>query len=138
MIYGMTGYGRAQGACTLGAWTWEVRSVNGKSVDARISVPPGCEPVEFEARKRFRDRFSRGNFQAQLRIARDPSASAGALDTRQMGRLVRQVRKWRPGSTVIPDPAALLSIPGVVKESRATPTLDETVMSALLAGLDVA
>jgi uncharacterized protein (TIGR00255 family) len=138
MIYGMTGYGRAQGASSAGAWTWEVRSVNGKSVDARVSVPPGFEAVEFEARKKLRDRFSRGSFQAQLRIARDPSAGAGGVDARTLSRLARTARRWRPASTGPLDPAALLSAPGVLREVRAVALLDEAGLAVLMAGLDAA
>ena len=38
MIRGMTGFGRAQGQAAWGAWVWEARSVNGKSV-VRALVP---------------------------------------------------------------------------------------------------
>ena len=68
MIRGMTGFGRAQGQGAWGAWVWEARSVNGKSVDLRTNFPPGCEAVDFEARRRVKDRFARGSFQLQLRI----------------------------------------------------------------------
>ena len=67
MIRGMTGFGRAQGQAPWGAWVWEARSVNGKSVDLRTNFPPGCEPVDFEARRRVKERFQRGSFQLQLK-----------------------------------------------------------------------
>ena len=54
MIRGMTGFGRAQGQAPWGVWVWEVRSVNGKSVDLRTNFPPGCEAVDFEARRRVK------------------------------------------------------------------------------------
>jgi uncharacterized protein (TIGR00255 family) len=133
MIHGMTGYGRAQGECSAGAWTWEVRSVNGKSVDARVSVPPGFEAAEFEARRKFRDRFSRGSFQAQLRIAREAASAGAAVDTRLFMRLQRLARRHggaRPGE--------LLAAPGVVREVRATAQIDEDVVAALMAGLEAA
>lgn len=60
MIRGMTGFGRAQGQAAWGVWVWEARSVNGKSVDLRTNFPPGCEAVDFEARRRVKDRFQRG------------------------------------------------------------------------------
>ena len=61
MIRGMTGFGRAQGQAPWGVWVWEARSVNGKSVDIRTNYPPGCDAIDFEARKRVKDRFQRGS-----------------------------------------------------------------------------
>jgi len=60
----------------VGAWAWEARSVNGKSVDLRTNFPPGCEAVDFEARRRVKERFQRGSFQLQLKVdwTRDPGS----------------------------------------------------------------
>ena len=103
MIRGMTGFGRSQGQAAWGAWVWEARSVNGKSVDLRTNFPPGCEAVDFEARRRVKDRFSRGSFQLQLKIDWTKDAGATAIDTRELARLARLSRHWsRSGSGVQP------------------------------------
>src|SRR5690606_13678602 len=94
MSRGMTGFGRAQGQAAWGAWVWEARSVNGKSVDLRTNFPPGCEAVDFEARRRVKDRFARGSFQLQLRIDWTKDAAATAIDTRELARLARLSRQW--------------------------------------------
>lgn len=141
MIRGMTGFGRAQGQAAWGAWVWEARSVNGKSVDLRTNFPPGCEAVDFEARRRVKDRFARGSFQLQLRIDWTKDAAATAIDTRELARLARLSRHWaRGGSGVAPASFdGLLNAAGVTKgASRTSTTVDEATQKELLAGLDQA
>jgi uncharacterized protein (TIGR00255 family) len=139
MIRGMTGFGRAQGQAPWGVWVWEVRSVNGKSVDLRTNFPPGCEAVDFEARRRVKERFQRGSFQLQLKIdwTKDPGASA--IDTRELARLARLSRYWAK-SGVAPARfdglvAAVTALKGV---SRTGSSVDEAIAKELLTGLDKA
>ena len=139
MIRGMTGFGRAQGQAPWGVWVWEARSVNGKSVDIRTNYPPGCDAIDFEARKRVKDRFQRGSFQLQLRIdwTRDPGASA--IDTRELARLARLSRHWTKSGLAPARFDGLLGAPGVVKgASRTGSSVDDLVAKDLLAGLDAA
>lgn len=140
MIRGMTGFGRAQGVAAWGAWSWEARSVNGKTVDLRTNFPPGCEAVDFEARRRVKERFQRGSFQLQLKIdwTKDPGASA--IDTRELARLARLSRQWSKAGGVAPARFdGLLGTVGVMKgASRAGGGVDEAVAKELLAGLDKA
>lgn len=141
MIRGMTGFGRAQGQAAWGAWVWEARSVNGKSVDLRTNFPPGCEAVDFEARRRVKDRFARGSFQLQLRIDWTKDAAATAIDTRELARLARLSRHWsRNGSGIAPASFdGLLNAAGVTKgASRTSTAVDEATAKELLAGLDQA
>ncbi len=139
MIRGMTGFGRAQGQAAWGAWSWEARSVNGKSVDLRTNFPPGCEAVDFEARKRVKDRFQRGSFQLQLRIDWTRDAGAVAIDTRELARLARLSRYWSRSGVAPARFDGLLNATGVVKgASRVGTTIDEVVTRELLTGLDQA
>lgn len=139
MIRGMTGFGRAQGQGPWGAWTWEARSVNGKAVDLRTNFPPGCEAVDFEARRRVKDRFSRGSFQLQLKIDWTRDAGAMAIDMRELARLARLSRHWRHSGVAPARLDGLINTPGVVKgAARTGNTIDEAVTKELLAGLDAA
>ena len=123
MIRGMTGFGRAQGQAPWGAWVWEVRSVNGKAVDLRTNFPPGCDAVDFEARKRMKERFQRGSFQLQLKVDWTRDVATTQVDTRELARLVRLSRHW--------------ARPGVIKGvSRTSSSVDEQTAKDLLAGLD--
>lgn len=139
MIRGMTGFGRSQGQAAWGAWAWEVRSVNGKSIDLRTNMPPGCEAVDFEARRRVKDRFQRGSFQLQLRMDIVREGGATSIDTRELARLSRISRNWA-GAHVRPASFAdLINTNGVMRGvSRTGNAVDETIAKELMAGLDQA
>lgn len=137
MIRGMTGFGRAQGQAPWGAWVWEVRSVNGKAVDLRTNFPPGCDAVDFEARKRMKERFQRGSFQLQLKVDWTRDAATTQVDTRELARLVRLSRHWARSGVAPARMDGLLATPGVIKGvSRTGSTVDEQTAKDLLAGLD--
>jgi uncharacterized protein (TIGR00255 family) len=139
MIRGMTGFGRAQGQAPWGAWMWEARSVNGKAVDLRTNVPPGCEAVDFEARRRVKERFQRGSFQLQLKIDWTKDAGATAIDTRELARLARLSRQWSRSGVAAARFDGLVSAPGVMKgAARTGNAVDEGVTKDLLAGLELA
>jgi uncharacterized protein (TIGR00255 family) len=139
MIRGMTGFGRAQGQAPWGAWVWEVRSVNGKAVDLRTNFPPGCDAVDFEARKRMKERFQRGSFQLQLKVDWVRDAAATQVDTRELARLARLSRHWARSGLAPARLDGLLTTPGVLKgASRTGSAVDDQVSKELLAGLDQA
>ena len=66
----MTGFARSQGALGAASWQWEVRSVNGKSLDARLRTPPGSEALDGPARELIGKRLSRGSVSANLNLTR--------------------------------------------------------------------
>lgn len=135
MIRGMTGFGRAHGQASWGAWVWEVRSVNGKAVDLRTSLPFGCEAVEFEARRRVKERFARGSFQLQLKVEWLRDTADIAIDPRGIARLARLSRNWSRAGTGV-QPARLDGILSVLSANRSTARtanpVDETVTRDLL------
>jgi uncharacterized protein (TIGR00255 family) len=135
-IRGMTGFGRAQGEAAFGAWVWETRSVNGKALDARVSVPPGHDAVDFEARRRLRERFSRGSFQLQLRIDVRAQPGAGQMDARLVARLARQSRGWSRAGLEPARLDGLFAVPGVLRDVRRAGGPDEAALAELMAGLD--
>jgi uncharacterized protein (TIGR00255 family) len=139
MIKGMTGFGRAQGTAAWGAWAWEARSVNGKSMDVRMAGPPGFDAVDFEAKKKVRERFARGSIQLQLRVDFTREAGGPAIDTRALNRLARSARSWSAAGLAKPTLDGLLTAPGIVRGgSRTTSAVDEGMAKEILVGLDKA
>lgn len=139
MIRGMTGFGRAQGVAAWGAWAWEARSVNGKSIDVRMASPPGFDAIDFEAKKRVRERFARGSLQLQLRVDFTREAGGPAIDTRALNRLLRAARTWSAAGLARPALDGLLAAPGIVRGgARTASAVDEGMAKELLAGLDQA
>src|SRR5690606_17794723 len=69
-LQSMTGFGRAVADHGGAAIVWELKSVNGKGLEARLRLPPGCERLEQAARQAIQKRFARGNIQAVLTLTR--------------------------------------------------------------------
>lgn len=72
----MTGFARAEGEHAGQRWIWEVRSVNGRSLDFKLRLPPGLEGLEPRARAAAQARFKRGSVQASLSLVREEGAGA--------------------------------------------------------------
>jgi uncharacterized protein (TIGR00255 family) len=66
----MTGFAGAQGEAFGISWVWEVKSVNGRSLDLRLRLGSGFETLEKELREAVSGRFRRGNISASLAVTR--------------------------------------------------------------------
>jgi uncharacterized protein (TIGR00255 family) len=71
----MTGFARAEGEAAGISWIWEIRSVNGRSLDLRLRLAPGFDSLEPQLRSVLAQRFRRGNFSASLAVARTKTAT---------------------------------------------------------------
>ena len=138
----MTGFARVAGEAAWGSWAWEVKSVNGRSLDMRVSVPPGFEALDRYVRKAAGQRFARGNLQAALRIdlsggAETVSVNAAALDAVVRAYENVSARPVSEGNAL----ATLMTIRGVVEAgSQSTRDLagDKSVVELLQAAADEA
>ncbi|MBI2254451.1 MAG: YicC family protein [Proteobacteria bacterium] len=73
----MTGFARTSGAVGDFLWTWELKSVNGRSLDVRCRVPQGFEAMDGLVRQAAAEYLKRGNLSANLTV--DDVASRGRL-----------------------------------------------------------
>jgi uncharacterized protein (TIGR00255 family) len=69
-LQSMTGFSRAAGEHEGAVIAWELKSVNGKTVEARLRLPQGQERLEQPVRQAVQKRFHRGNIQATLTVVR--------------------------------------------------------------------
>jgi uncharacterized protein (TIGR00255 family) len=69
-IASMTGFARAEGAQDGIGWAWELKSVNGKSLDLRLRVPAGYDHLEPALRTSLARRLRRGSVSATLALQR--------------------------------------------------------------------
>ena len=110
----MTGFARVTGEAGWGSWAWEAKSVNGRSLDVRVNLPPGAEALEREVKAQAAARFNRGSLQIALRIDLGVSAEAAVINHDLLAALVEAARQ-ASGATPTPDAvAALMTIKGVV------------------------
>jgi uncharacterized protein (TIGR00255 family) len=69
-ISSMTGFARTEGEAAGISWSWELKSVNGKSLDLRLRLPPGFDGLEVSLRAALGGRLRRGNISANLTVNR--------------------------------------------------------------------
>ena len=67
-VASMTGFARKEGAIAGFAWTWELKSVNGRNLDIRCRVPGGYDALEQFARSAAAEILKRGNVNAALTL----------------------------------------------------------------------
>ena len=69
-VTSMTGFARAEGTSGPSQWAWEIKTVNGKSLDIRFRLPPGFDVLEASARSVLSAAFARGSCQVSLQVKR--------------------------------------------------------------------
>lgn len=138
MIRSMTAYASLSGGG--GAWTWEIRGVNGRGLDLRLRIPDGIEGLEPAARAAVTARLGRGSITLSLRLAREDAGALIAVDPAQLAAALAAVQQVDAaavalGLSLAPTSAAeILALRGVTVQ--AAPAADDTLLPALLAGLD--
>lgn len=139
-LSGMTGFARVTGEASWGGWAWEAKSVNGRSLDVRVNLPPGAEPLEREVKAQAGARFNRGSLQISLRIDLSASASGAVINEALLKELLTVSRKLA-GEPTPETVATLMMVKGVV-EAGASSTrdvlADEDTLALLLAGAGTA
>jgi uncharacterized protein (TIGR00255 family) len=69
-VSSMTGFARAEGEAAGISWVWELKSVNGRTLDLRLRLPAGYDALEAPLRAALGTRLRRGNVSAQLTVSR--------------------------------------------------------------------
>ena len=133
-LQSMTGFARAVGDHHGTAIAWEVKSVNGKSVEARLRLAPGFDRLEQVVRQAVQKRFARGNFQATLTVGRtSDQAVQPVVNEAFLNDIAALAKRLQEQFGVAPATAdGLLALRGVLEVPETTET-EET-----RAALDVA
>jgi uncharacterized protein (TIGR00255 family) len=142
-LQSMTGFARAAADHGGAAISWELKSVNGKSLEARLRLPPGFERLEQPARRKLQRRFARGNIQGLLTITR-PSLQAPPVVNeaflRDLAGLARRIEEQFGAAPATS--AQLLALRGVlevsdsVESEDARTALDAVALQTLDEALD--
>jgi len=139
-IASMTGFARAQGDGLGISWVWEVKSVNGKSLDLRLRLGPGFDVLEPQLRTMLAQRFRRGSFSATLTVTRTESAVM-RLNRENLARLVALMNELAGEIEAAPPRIdGLLALRGVVEtvEEEAEAVIEQrrqAVLDSLAAAL---
>jgi uncharacterized protein (TIGR00255 family) len=87
-ISSMTGYARHTGALDGLQWQWDVKSVNGKSLDLRCRLPAGYEALEPQLRAAAAQLLKRGSLQAQLTVSGSERSEEVRLNPAVLGQVI--------------------------------------------------
>jgi uncharacterized protein (TIGR00255 family) len=137
----MTGFARSQGLSAPYTWAWEVKSVNAKSLDLRLRLPPGWDAIEVPVRARAADKLARGALQAALSIAREGVPPIVRVNEDVLEAVLKAMQSL--AARVAAEPARLdgiLGVKGVIEVVDAQEREDERreAEAAVLAGFESA
>ncbi|HEY0283659.1 MAG TPA: YicC/YloC family endoribonuclease [Rhizomicrobium sp.] len=118
-IVSMTGFAEAQGSREGAHWRWEVKSVNGRSLDLRLRLPPGFDSIEAAARVLASSRFKRGNMQASLTFEAAASARGLRIDAAALASAVKIAKEVAAETGLRPASIdGLLALKGVIVQDE--------------------
>ena len=66
MLLSMTGFGRAENSIGDKVFLVEVKSLNGKQFDIRLTIPALLKPFEFEVRNLLQEKLMRGSVECNI------------------------------------------------------------------------
>lgn len=134
----MTGFARTDGMFRGYAWSWEVRSLNGKGLELRLRLPPGWDAMEVPARARAKA-LARGTVFANLSVRRDgvvPTVRVNAPVLEAVLATMREVAGRIEAQPATID--GILAIKGVIEVAEETENEEDrrSAEAAVLAGFD--
>ena len=136
----MTGFARRDGRAKGLSWYWEVKSVNGRSLDIRCRLPQGLETLEADIKNLAQSRFHRGSLHVNLELKRDLESQIRVNDAALNEVLVLAKSLQKKHKLPPPTIEGLLSIRGVLESVE--PQLDGKAAAGrnalLLGDLDAA
>lgn len=141
ILSGMTGFARVTGEEGWGAWAWEARSVNGRSLDVRVNYPPGFDSLEREVKAMATERFNRGSLQVSLRIDMASGAGGVVIDHVLLATLADAARRTLGTELTSEAVATLMTLKGVVETGSSSLrdlAADEAAMKVLSTGAALA
>ena len=137
----MTGFARSDGSHGDARWHWEVRSVNGRSLDLRLRLPPGLERLEPQVRALCQEKLVRGNCTVSLSLKREAGQLEIRLNETALSEALAVAEQAQRQTFLQPAKLdTLLGMRGVVEvaEPEESEERREALASALLASLSAA
>ncbi|NIA70299.1 YicC family protein [Pelagibius litoralis] len=137
----MTGFARAEGNDDLISWAWEIRTVNGRSLDVRSRLPNGYESLDPVVRKAVAGACNRGNAQVNLQVKRGEAPQAWQVNEELLQQVLEIMGRLETRlETSPPRLDGLLALRGIlepVEEDEDKEQLDSR-LRAIEAGLNEA
>jgi uncharacterized protein (TIGR00255 family) len=115
----MTGFADSSGSHEGLRWRWEAKSVNGRSLDVRLRVPPSFDSLEPPARMLAAERFRRGSLQVSLTVEPQEAARGLRVDPAALASAVKLAREVAAETGLAPARIdGLLALKGVIVQEE--------------------
>jgi uncharacterized protein (TIGR00255 family) len=118
-VSSMTGFARAEGEADGISWVWELKSVNSRSLDLRLRLPPGFDALEPQLRAALAERIRRGNISAALSVNRlmPPAVRVNREMLSQVVALLRELSGELSGRIEVEPPRldGLIGLRGIIE-----------------------
>ena len=113
----MTGFARVRGAHGRSEWVWEIKSVNGKGLEARFRMPPGFDGLEVQTRQTLQAALKRGSTQVSLNLGERGETAPFRVNRDMLAAVAEAIRDMESLMHVQPPTAdGVLRIKGVIEE----------------------
>jgi uncharacterized protein (TIGR00255 family) len=128
----MTGFAQSSGEKDGLHWQWEIKSVNGKTLDLRCRLPSGFEALEAVVRSTVSQHIKRGNLQVTLSTSGFAAPEAVIVNEAVLEQVLTIAEKLRDRIGGVPLSAvSLMGLRGVLDVVQ--PTQTEADIAARLA-----
>jgi uncharacterized protein (TIGR00255 family) len=118
----MTGFARVEGEGESLAWSWEFKSVNGKSLDLRFRLPAGFDALELPLRALIGERLKRGSVSVTLAVARTGAGAALQINRAVLDQVLALARELgKKIKAAPPSIDGLLALRGVLESGEEVP-----------------
>ena len=113
----MTGFASISGSKDDFSWMWEIKSVNGRSLDIRCRLPQGYEKLDAIARSAIGSSFKRGNFNVNLTVQEKPQVNRFQINRTWLNQLIDITKELQRNSKGFAEPRVdgLLAARGVIE-----------------------
>jgi uncharacterized protein (TIGR00255 family) len=122
----MTGFARGHGVSGPYAWSWEIKSVNGKGLDLRLRLPSGWDAIEVPVRSRAAEALTRGSLQVNLTVDRSGAQPVVRVNAAVLEAILATLKQLAPKIEASPPSLdGLLALKGVIEISDSGEREDE-------------
>lgn len=118
----MTGFARVNDSIQISgidySWFWELKSVNGKSLEVKTKLPYWLDTIALTLKNKTAEYLSRGNIYACLDILiqnQEPKVKVNESLLQQLANQALEIYRQNPSEWQKPNPADMLNIRGVVE-----------------------
>ncbi|CAO3420502.1 UPF0701 protein YicC [Azospirillum doebereinerae] len=115
VVASMTGFARVDGHGDGFSWTFEAKSVNGRSLDLRCRLPSGFDGIEAAARADVPKRLGRGNVNLTLTVNRTQAVSQLRINRDLLAQVLELAREIEGAGAAAPRLDSLLSVRGIIE-----------------------